>query len=160
LERVSVLNLSGNVCPKEVFWLRSLLAGALLLSSLFEFSGRDVFQETTGKFIGKDPWQQNFRQESLARKFKFTPSRKTWFSSSFAIWKLFKEIVLKGILASCFCYHISCVPASWLQEISFGKKWCCVIFLQRDGASKPCCTESSLQTRLFITDLLFQDPLC
>jgi hypothetical protein len=40
---------------KEVFLLGSLLAGALSLSSLFEFSGKDVFRETTGKFLGKDP---------------------------------------------------------------------------------------------------------
>jgi hypothetical protein len=86
-----------------------LLAGALLLSSLFEFSGRpeEMFQETTGKFLGKEPWQPNFRQGSLAGKFKFTPSATTWFSNTFAIWKLFENIVLESILTSCFSYDIS-----------------------------------------------------
>jgi hypothetical protein len=46
--------------PSEVLFRRSLLAGTLLLSSLFEFSERDVFQETTEKFVGKVSWQENF----------------------------------------------------------------------------------------------------
>ncbi len=70
----------------------------------FELSGKDVFRETTGKFLGKDPWQQNFRQGSLARKFKSTPSMTTWFSSRYSIER---DWVGKSQVTSCFSYDIS-----------------------------------------------------
>ncbi len=51
----SLQNIFSTECfSLEVFLLRSLPTGALLLSSLFEFSQRDIFRGTTAKLLGKD----------------------------------------------------------------------------------------------------------
>jgi hypothetical protein len=62
--------------------LAEKLAGRSIVAEQFvSYSQEKMFSEKRQeKFLGKDPWQQNFRQGSLARKFKFTPSTTTWFS--------------------------------------------------------------------------------
>ncbi len=90
-KEVFVRNLSFEKIPTEIFVLRKNSCWEACWQEhccwavCFELSGKDVFRETTGKFLGKDPWQQNFQQGSLARKFKSTPSTTTWFSNRYAI---------------------------------------------------------------------------
>ena len=92
-KEVSVRNLSFEKIPTEIFVRRKNSCWEACWQEhccwavCFVLSGKDVFRETTGKFLGKDPWQQNFRQGSLARKFKFTPSTTTWFSKQICDWK-------------------------------------------------------------------------
>jgi len=80
----------GRKFPYEIFLLKRCqrkissegrilaekLAGRSIAAEQFvSYSQEKMFSEK--RQVGKDPWQQNFRQGSLARKFKSTPSTTT-----------------------------------------------------------------------------------
>lgn len=111
-KEVSVRNLSFEKIPTEIFVRRKNSCWEACWQEhccwavCFVLSGKDVFRETIGKFLGKDPWQQNFRQGSLARKFKFTPSTTTWFSKQICDWK---RLGWKGLGDKLFQLQYFCV---------------------------------------------------
>ncbi len=165
-KEVSVRNLSFKKIPTEIFVPRKNSCWEACWQEhccwavCFILSGKDVFRETIGKFLGKDPWQKNFRQGSLAQKFKSTPSTTTWFSSRYAIER---DWVGRGLGDKLFQlrYFFVCPLLGCKKfQILFWEKCCSVAFLPRDCASKPFCKESSLQARFFVRDPLFQDSLC